>query len=61
MFKLPYEQLSVEVDKLYSKSFDEKDVKGISEHCEFIRNFIEACGYTTEEYIERMWDGNFIN
>lgn len=57
MFKLPYEQLSVEVEKLYSKPFEESNTKGILDHCEFIRNFIEACGWSVDEYIERMWAG----
>lgn len=57
MTKIPYEILSVEVNKLYTKEFSPEDNQGIIEHCEFIRKFIESCGWTVESYIDRMWIG----
>lgn len=55
MYKLPYEYVSREVDKLYEKQIDPKDLKAIDRHCDFIREFINACGWTEEEYIRAMW------
>lgn len=51
MIRLPWAQLSIEVDKLYNKVFDENDIKGINEHCNFIVEFIHAAGWTEEEYM----------
>lgn len=51
--KVPYSQLSFEVDKLYNyKLTDEKEIE---EHCEYIRQFIEACGWEVEDYIRAMF------
>lgn len=54
MTKLPYDYVTREVDKLYEKRFDEKDLVSIDKHCDFIREFINACGWTEEEYIRAM-------
>lgn len=54
MNKLPYEYVSREVDKLYEKQFDEKDIEGINKHCDFIREFINACGWDEIDYIRVM-------
>ena len=56
MNKIKFEILSLEVEKLYLKEFEDKDVSGINEHCEFIADFINAAGWTEEEYIRRMFD-----
>lgn len=48
--KLPYDYVSREVDKLYEKNFDEKDLVSIDEHCAFIATFINACGWTEDEF-----------
>lgn len=42
--------LLIEVDKLYQKKFDESDIEGVNKHIYYIRTFINACGYTEEEY-----------
>jgi len=49
--KVTWEYLSVEVDKLYQKEFDPSNVKGINEHCEYIAEYIRACGWTETEYL----------
>lgn len=53
--KLSYEYVSKEVDKLYEKEFDLNESKTIDAHCEFIVSFINACGWTEEEYIRAMF------
>ena len=50
--KLPYAQLSVQVNKLYDYKLT--DEKAIEEHCEYIRQFIEACGWDVDDYIRAM-------
>lgn len=52
--RTPYNQLYVEVNKLYAKSFDESDVKGINEWCEYIAEFIKANGWTEDEFNRYM-------
>ncbi len=52
--KLPYEYVSKQVDLLYDKKIDPDDDDSISQHCEFIADFINACGWTEEAYIRAM-------
>lgn len=52
--KLPYEYVNREVDKLYEKRFEDHEVDAINKHCEFIAEFIRACGWTEDEYIRAM-------
>lgn len=51
--KVPYEVMALEVEKLYQKEFPDTALTQIEEHCEFIATFIESCGWTTEEYLQR--------
>lgn len=53
--KIPFLQLTIEVDKLYSKLFSTSDIKSINLHCEFIVSFINACGWTEDEYISHLF------
>ena len=57
MFKVPYTQLCIEIEKLYTKEFEESNTRGIEEHCKFIQDYIEVCGWSIPDYIERMWVG----
>lgn len=52
MNKQSWEYVSREVDRLYEKQFDPRDIKGIEAHCEFIRSFLHACGWTEQEYFD---------
>lgn len=54
MTKLPYDYVSKEVDKLYEKEFSSKEYEAINKHCEFIADFIRACGWTEENFIRAM-------
>lgn len=54
MIKQPYYFLNKEVDKLFERSFDEKDVQAIEEHCKFIEAFIIASGWSINEYTAAM-------
>lgn len=54
MIKMPFEYVSRELDKLYDKEFDESDTEGINKQCEFIQAFIEACGWSSHNYINAM-------
>lgn len=51
MNKVPFAILNLEVEKLYAKEFPKDATKAIEAHCEFITDFIEACGWTTDEYL----------
>jgi len=53
--KLPYEYVSREVDKLYEKQFEENDLVSIDKHCAFIVDFLNACGWTEDEFIRAMF------
>jgi len=51
--RIPYEIMSYQVELLYQKQFDSNQDAAITKHCEYIAEFIRACGYTEEEYLER--------
>lgn len=58
MNKVPYPILAIEVDKLYDKEFPPGTSDNeIERHCEFIAEFIRACGWTEDEYILRYVGG----
>lgn len=50
MTKLPFEYVLREVESLYSKEFAEDDLASIDKHIDFIRAFINACGWSEEEF-----------
>ena len=54
MVKQSWEYVSREVDKLYEKKFDDKDVQAIEAHCAFIVDFLHACGWTEQEYFDAL-------
>lgn len=54
MIKTSYFLLHQEVNKLFEKKFKSSDKDGINAHIDFIHAFIEANGYTTDEYLELL-------
>ena len=48
--KMPLSYVAAEVDKLYERVFDKDDIEGINKHCDFIKSFINACGWSEEQY-----------
>ncbi len=56
MNKVPFQILNIEVEKLYAKEFHPSQTKAIQAHCKFITDFIESCGWTTDEYLY-TWSG----
>lgn len=55
MNRIPFEIMTIEVDKLYDKWFAEEDENALSKHIDFIRVFINSCGWSEEEYCRRMF------
>lgn len=52
MTKIVYEQVAIEVDKLYGKTFPPGTPnKEVEDHCEYIAKYIESCGWDTDEYM----------
>lgn len=51
---MPYDYLTRELDKLYEREIPVEDTDAINKQCEFIQVFIEACGWTTQEYVDTM-------
>jgi hypothetical protein len=59
MARISYEQLSKEVDVLFSKKIT--DEKEIEEHCDFIRQYIEYSGWEIDSYIRAMFGWEELN
>ena len=53
MIKLSYEQVLLEVEKLYQVKFNDDEVEAINKHCNFISTYIEACGWDVDEFMEQ--------
>lgn len=51
--RIPFCVVSLEVEKLYQRKFPVGNEKAITEHCEYISTFIEACGWQIDEYFDR--------
>ena len=51
--KIPYRILALQVELLYQKEFDDNNLKAIEDHCEYIAQYIKACGWDELEYFER--------
>ena len=57
MSKVSYEILALEVEKMYQKQFtDDTPLSTVDAYIESIHTFIESCGWTTAEYLDR-WLG----
>ena len=56
--KIAYEQVAIEVEKLYQKQFDDKDIKAIEEHCLFIQSFVESTGWEVDSFMARWLNNN---
>jgi len=56
MPKLPYEYVARYVDELYEYPLNDSSEEEIVEHCEFIREFINACGWDEDELLRVMHD-----
>lgn len=53
-YKMPADYLLKEVDKLYAREIDASNTQEIEKHIEFIQSFIEACGWSSDEYIRMI-------
>jgi len=56
--KLSLQYVAREVDKLYEKQFDASETNAIKKHCEFIRDFINACGWDEDDLLRAMYPSN---
>lgn len=59
--RIQFEILNIEVDKLYAKKIDSTNNKALEEHCEFIAIFIESCGWSTDDYMRRVFEFDLKN
>lgn len=50
MIRQSWEYVSKEMDKLYEKKLDSEDAVSIDQHCQFMVDFLHACGWTEEQY-----------
>jgi hypothetical protein len=52
MKKIPFAILATEIDKLYPPIYQLKPNETLDEHMKFIENFILACGWSQESFLE---------
>jgi len=53
MTRIPFPIVMLQVETMFQKDIPEDNDEAILQHCELITEFIRACGYTEEEYLER--------
>jgi hypothetical protein len=51
MTKLPFDYVLREVEKLYARPIPTHETAAIDKQCAFIAAFINACGWTEEEFM----------
>lgn len=51
-YKIQYEILAINIDKLYPPHYVLKQGETIDQHLMDIEAFIESCGWSPQEYIE---------
>lgn len=59
--KLSFEQVSIQVDKLYDQVIPLDDLEAIGEQCQLIDSLIEGCGWQVNEFWERWIQEQDIN
>lgn len=58
MIKIPYEMVMIEVEKLYQKEFPDDADQEILDHCQYISDYIESCGWKLEDFTEKYIEEN---
>ena len=51
----------IELEKLFNKQVDLTNLKEVNDHCDRMIYYIEACGWTIEEFILTMYDQTLLN
>jgi hypothetical protein len=59
--KQPVEFLLKEVDKMYDNNMNLKSNQEIEAFCDHVTHFIEACGYTTDDYVRLIMNVSINN
>jgi len=59
MKRIPFEIVEIQLNKMINDGFSLKEEKDINNHCEYMTQFVESCGWSIEDYIRRMF--NFDN
>ena len=54
--KLPFDYVLRQVDMLYSKEFADNEIVAIDKHIDFIRAFINSCGWDEEDFIRASFE-----
>ena len=53
---MPYSYVSAQVDILFQRKFEPHQEFEINQWCDFIIEYIELCGWSSEEYIIAMFE-----
>ncbi len=67
--KISFEQLNFEVNKMYERDFAQfyqsnlspEQLQEADKKCEFLTDFVEACGWSLEEYYTAWFNDISIN
>lgn len=52
--RIPYEQVALQMERLWSVPIDHTDEAAMEKHCDLLRGYVEGCGWTVDDYIRRM-------
>lgn len=59
--KFPFKYVENILEKVYEKQFDESDLQGISNHCSFIKKFLDSYGWSEDDYVKALTGDNSNN
>ena len=51
--RVQYEIVAIEVERLYARQFPPNSDKEIEKHIQYIVEYLHACGWEEDEYLER--------
>jgi hypothetical protein len=54
--RVPYEQVAIQMDRLWNVKIDPTDEAAMEKHCDLLRGYVEGCGWDVDDYIRRMMD-----
>lgn len=61
MIKIQYEIVALQVEDMFDKTISLTDKDEIVKSFDSIRQFIESCGWSYDEYVSRMMGWNSSN
>lgn len=61
MIKIPFEILSIQVEKIYNQEINTNDLTAINKQAEYVCDFVEACGWSWDDFLNESLGNSKLN